>query len=113
MLRKLLGLFIIAFFYAVYIAKMILQKQKGIQTDQIAKNKSKDKTFYIELFMKIATYSVVAVEVLSIIFLHATNQSSIYFVGMGIAILGDVIFTISVVTMKDSWRAGIAKNDKT
>lgn len=113
MLIKLFGLLLIAFFYTVYISKMILQKQKGIQTDQIAKNKSKDKTFYVELFMKIATYSVVVAEVISIIISNKPNQYIIYFVGMAIAFTGDVIFTISVITMKDSWRAGIAKKDQT
>lgn len=64
---KLLGIAILVFFYTVYIGKMLLQRRKGIQTDQIAK----------------------------------------------IAIVGDLIFAVAVVTMKDSWRAGIAEDDKT
>lgn len=64
---KLLGVAILVFFYTVYIGKMLLQRRKAIQTDQIAK----------------------------------------------IAIVGDLIFAVAVVTMKDSWRAGIAEDDKT
>ena len=63
---KIIGLLILAVFYAVYIIMMVLQKRKGIQTDQIAKGKQKTKVFYIELTMKIATYSVVAAEVPSL-----------------------------------------------
>lgn len=63
---KILGILILAIFYAVYIGKMVAQKRKGIQTDQIAKNKPKDKVFYTELIMKIATYGVVAAEIVSI-----------------------------------------------
>ncbi len=110
---KFIGLLILAVFYTVYIGKMILQKRKGIQTDQIAKGKQKTKIFYIELIMKIATYSVVVVEVLSLFF--APPYLSQTFVGGGIVLgfIGDILFTISVVTMKDNWRAGIVENDKT
>jgi len=34
-------------------------------------------------------------------------------VGVAIAILGTVIFVCSVITMKDSWRAGVSKTDNT
>ena len=61
---KFLGLLILVIFYTVYLGKMLLQRKKGIQTDQIAKGKQKNKVFYIELIMKIATYSVVVVEVI-------------------------------------------------
>ena len=46
---------------------MMLQKKKGIVTDQIAKGKSRDKGYYIELTMKIATYLVPLAEVISIL----------------------------------------------
>lgn len=49
---KIIGLLILAVFYAVYIIMMVLQKRKGIQTDQIAKGKQKTKVFYIELVIK-------------------------------------------------------------
>lgn len=63
---RLISLLILALFYIVYIGKMILQRRKGIQTDQMAKDKKKTRVFYNKLIMKIATYSVVAVEILSI-----------------------------------------------
>lgn len=110
---KLLGLLILAVFYAVYIIKMILQKRKGIQTDQIAKGKQKTNVFYIELVMKIATYSVVAVEVFSLFLASPYLPQMFVVAGVVLGITGDILFAVSVVTMKDSWRAGIAENDKT
>ena len=104
-----IGLVILAAFYAVYIGKMILQKRKGIQTDQIAKGKQKTKVFYIELAMKIATYSVVAAEVL--VSPHLPQTLAV--IGVVLGVIGDILFAVSVATMKDSWRAGIAENDKT
>lgn len=38
-----------------YIEKMIAQKKKGIQTDQIARGKKAKKPYGIELIMKLAT----------------------------------------------------------
>lgn len=110
---KMIGLLILAVFYAVYIGKMVLQKRKGIQTDQIAKGKQKTKVFYTELVMKTATYSVVAAEVLSLLFAPPYLPQPLVAAGVVLGFLGDILFTVSVVTMKDSWRAGIAEHDKT
>ena len=78
---KIIGLLILAVFYAVYIIMMVLQKRKGIQTDQIAKGKQKTKVFYIELTMKIDTYSVVAAEVLSLFLAPTYRGYSFYRIG--------------------------------
>jgi len=109
----LLGIIILAFFYTVYIGKMLFQKRKGIQTDQMAKGKKKDKVFYTELVMKIATYTVVGVEVISIFLVESKLPQLILIIGVVLGFIGDIIFAVAVVTMKDSWRAGIAEKDKT
>lgn len=110
---KLLGIIILIFFYAVYLGKMFLQKRKGIQTDQIAKGKKKNKVFYIELIMKIATYAIVVVEVLSILNVEPKLPRVVQIVGVALGFVGDIVFSLAVITMKDSWRAGIAENDRT
>lgn len=110
---KFIGLLILIVFYTVYIGKIILQKRKGIQTDQIAKGKQKTKVFYIELTMKIATYSVVVAEVLSLFLAPSYLPQTLVAVGVILGFIGDILFAVSVITMKDSWRAGIAENDKT
>ena len=110
---KIMGIVILLVFYAIYIGKMILQKKKGIQTDQIAKRKRKDKVFYTELFLKIATYLVVVVEVISILFFDSQKINWLYIIGIVFGVAGDVFFAMAVFTMKDSWRAGLAENDKT
>lgn len=110
---KVLGIVILLVFYSFYLGKIILQKRKGIKTDQIAKGKQKDKVFYIELIMKIATYAVVAVEVISIFSVSSQLPKVIIMIGAIIALAGDVIFGTAIVTMKDNWRAGLAEEDKT
>ena len=110
---KAIGFIILLVFYSVYIGKMVLQRRQGIQTDQIAKGSRRDKVFYIELIMKAATYSVVIIEVISIVSVKPAVPSYVRFVGMILGFVGDVVFALAVITMKDNWRAGIAENDKT
>lgn len=110
---NILGIVILIIFYSIYLGKMILQKKKGIQTDQMAKNKQKNRVFYIELILKIATYTVVLIEIISI-FMTPSQLPQVFIIsGAILGITGDIIFAAAVFTMQDSWRAGIAENDKT
>ena len=53
------------------------------------------------------------VSVISIIFDWSWLPISARFSGFVIGVLGVVIFGAAVWTMRDSWRAGLAENDKT
>lgn len=110
---KIVGICILVSFYAVYLGKMLLQKRKGIQTDQIARGKRRDKVFYTELIMKVVTYTVVVVEVTSTFLSDSGGMSMTGMTGAALGIAGDLIFLAAVITMEDSWRAGIAVNDET
>lgn len=113
MIFQLCAILALVFFYAIYICKMILQRKQGIKTDQIA-SKGKEGSLYItELVMKIATYVIILAELISIILNTHMINSGVRITGIVIAVFGDMIFAIAVYTMRDSWRAGIAKNDRT
>lgn len=104
---------ILASFYAIYIGKMIMQRKRGIQTDQMAKGKKSKELFWTELILKIATYSVVIIQTISI-FINTTHPYiSVKIAGVVVGIIGVVIFGITVYTMRDNWRAGILENLKT
>lgn len=109
---KLMAIFILAVFYAIYFGKMIIQKKKGITTHQIGKRKEK-KPHTVETLMSVATFSVVIIQLLSIFFDWNIMPSGARFTGFCIAGIGDIFFLISVTYMKDSWRAGIPEKDKT
>ena len=113
MIYQIIAFLVLIAFYAIYIGKMLIQKKKGIRTDQIARGRKKGKLFYIELIMKIATYSIVLVEIISICLNSGNSLMGMKIIGSVFAILGVIIFGISVWTMRDSWRAGIAIEDKT
>ena len=100
-------------FYSIYLGKMLIQKKKGIQTDQMARGKKKDRLYYTELVLKVITYSIVAVEVVSIVGNISLLNSVWRSLGLCISVFGVIVFGIAVWTMRDSWRAGIPANDKT
>lgn len=112
MIFQITAIVILLIFYGCYFGKMISQKKKGIQTDQIGKGK-KGFVKFIEITMKIATISVPVTEVVSIILNTSELPTVARYIGVVIALIGDAVFISSVLTMKDSWRAGVSKTDKT
>ncbi len=112
MLFQIAGIAILLVFYGCYLAKMASQRQKGIKTDQIGKGKSGYAKF-IEMTMKLATYLVLAVEVVSIALRTAPFCIPVRIAGLFAGSIGVTIFIISVLTMRDSWRAGVSKTDQT
>ena len=63
--------------------------------------------------MKVTTICVPVIEVISISLNMTALPIWARYSGIVVAILGDVIFIISVWTMRDSWRAGVSETDKT
>ena len=112
-MNRIAGLVILAIFYGIYIGKMLLQKRKGIRTDQMARGRRRDRVFYVEVILKLATYSVVAVELISIILTKSYLPEGFIAAGGILGLVGDVIFATAVITMRDSWRAGLAEADET
>ncbi len=106
------GIAIMLAFYGCYFIKMISQNKKGIKTDQIGKGKVGFVKF-VEITMKIVTYLVPAVEIVSIILNTSFFAVPVRIVGVLVAVVGVAVFIISVLTMRDSWRAGVSKTDKT
>lgn len=109
---QLLALFVLAVFYGIYFVKLFVQKSHGIQTHQIS-SRSEKEIHQVETWMSIATVGVVAAQLLSILFDWNYLPDNARFTGFFIGMLGDMIFLISVITMKDSWRAGIPRTDRT
>lgn len=102
-----------AVFYIAYFTKMFLQRRKGVQTDQIGKGDKSQKVLMTEILMKIATYAIVPVELVSILWDFRLWDSPLLWIGIGAAALGVFVFLVAMCTMRDSWRAGIPGKDKT
>ncbi len=103
---------ILLIFYGCYFIKMLAQKRKGIQTDQIGRGK-KGFVKAIEVTMKMITLIVPLAELVSIILNTSPLPMAIRWCGAAIALMGDAAFVLSVLTMGDSWRAGVPERDET
>ena len=109
---RLLALFVLAVFYGIYLVKQWRQKRRGIRTMQIGRRKD-TQTHTIETLMGIATAGIIPAQLLSITFGWSHLPADARFTGFCIGMVGDLIFLISVLCMKDSWRAGIPDRDRT
>ena len=109
---QIAAVFILLTFYGCYFAKVISQHRKGIQTDQLGKGKIGFVRF-IEVSLSISSRLAVIVEVVSIILNTNRFAPWVRILGICLAAAGVIVFILSVMTMKDSWRAGVPESGKT
>ena len=117
MAYKIIMLILLSCFYYIYFAKQISLKKQGIHTNRLAKGSKPTKTRIIELCLLLITYTMAAVQFLSVFFYHYAARIEfpeyIPLIGIGLTLLGVVIFLLSVITMGRNWRAGIDESQKT
>ena len=109
---KLISIASIIAFYGCYFLKMFHQKRQGIQTDQIGKDKIGFVKF-VEITMKIAAILVFIAGLVSIFLETGNSLTAIRIIGAITSVGGTVIVIVALWTMRDSWRAGVSKTDKT
>ena len=112
LLYAVLALLVLVVFSGISFAKVLAQKQRGIQTWQIGRRKEKN-IHTVEVLMSIATLGAPIAQLLSIAFGWSHLSAGVRLTGFCVGMLGDNIFLLSVLCMKDSWRAGIPDKDKT
>ena len=111
MIFRIFALLIMILFYSIYFGKMIIQKRQGIKTRQLGKGKNQN-VRTIEILISIATLIIIPIQLISIILNLTLLDNKIRFIGFLVGILGDILFLIAIITMKNSWRAGIPSEDK-
>ena len=103
-----------ALFYLAYFLKKLIQRRNGIRTNQLGKGNKNGRTMLVEKILGAASFFIIPAELVSIY--QNTSQISsaaIRYAGLILVLLGDLSFIIAMITMKDSWRAGIPSSDKT
>lgn len=108
---QLVAVCLLIVFYGCYFAKMIRQQRKGIQTNQLGKGKG-GLMGKIERGLKGVSLMVLIVEVISIVVDTTVFPLGIRCLGVAVATLGVLLFVVSMVTMRESWRAGVALEDQ-
>ncbi len=112
MIYKIIAFIILALFYGCYFVKMLSQRKKGIKTDQIGKGKVGFEKF-VEITMKVSAVLVFAADLISIIIGISRGPALLRITGAAVSAIGTAVFITSVLTMRDSWRAGVSETDKT
>lgn len=109
---RIAALLLMALFYGCYFGKMFAQRARGIRTNQMAYGK-KGRTYWIELLLKILTILTALCEVVSVLQGGAVFAAPIRIAGLFLTAVGTAFFWASVLTMRDSWRAGVPEQDET
>ena len=106
------ALAVMAVFYGGYIFKNISQRKKNIATDQLGVGKT---GFIkgIEITLKTATLLIVVIQAASVILDTSPFPVSVRIVGLILSICGTVVFLMSMINMKDNWRAGVPESAET
>lgn len=110
---RIAALLLLAVFYTAYFGKLLLQKRNGVKTDQIGRGKKPQKTLIIEWLMKIAAYAVVPAELVCILLNVGIRRNVLRWGGIAVAAVGVLVFLLAMMTMRESWRAGISVTDQT
>lgn len=108
----ILALGVMIIFYGIYFVKMLTQKRKGIRTTQLGQGKERP-VLQIERIMLAATFLIIPVEVVSIFLEWNHMPLPVRITGVVFGLAGDMVFLAAVLTMRDSWRAGIPETDRT
>ena len=109
---RLLALLVLAVFYGIYFAKQWTQRRRGIRTMQIGCC-GDPRIRSVERLMSVATLGIVPAQLLSIGFGWSHLPAGARFSGFCVGLIGDLFFLCAVLSMKDSWRAGIPDRDRT
>lgn len=117
---KITAIILMAVFYAAYLGKKFSQKRKGILTNQIAVGNKPQNVIMVEKIMGVATFLIIPVELISIASYPKLTLVPVLrdcmpmqIAGVVIAALGVLSFIVAMLTMADSWRAGIPDKDRT
>ena len=94
MIIKIVTISLMAVFYICYFAKLISQKKQGIKTDQLGKGKEGFVKF-IEVALKIITYLLPVIQIISIVFYSGTVHIVLQFTGVVITMFGVLAFIVS------------------
>ena len=111
MIYRSLALISMATFYIMYFVKLFLLKKRGISGYKLAQSEKKNKHDVTEILLKVVSFTLPVVELASIIIGRSYLPIMGKVLGVYLAVFADFLFLNSIITMKDSWRVGVAKDD--
>lgn len=110
-------IYLITSFYAIYFFKQISLKKKNVDTNRLAKGNKPKNVVKLERFLLAFTYLTALLQYLSLFkfdFMgQVSNLSILKGTGILVTLSGVLIFLLATTHMKESWRAGIDKDQTT
>lgn len=110
---QLAFILLMAIFYTVYFTKQIMQKKEGVTTLILGKGDKPQRVIRIETWLKILSFTLPVVEVMSIFWNLMELPVWFQCIGIVVASIGVLFFCMAILTMKGSWRAGIPEKKET
>jgi len=110
---QIIAILILVTFYAFYFAKIIIQKNQSIKTNQMGIGNKPRKVLMIERVMSVATVLACIVGLCSIFLVKRFIMSELRMIGIVLGVLAVTFFALATLTMKNSWRVGISEEKTT
>lgn len=112
-----LGVLVIILFYGSYLGKQLLLRRQGIFANRLGRGNKPKRTYVIEVLLKSTTFSMAAVQVMSLIvggqWYLLIQSNTVRYMGIVISFAGAAIFITAMAAMKSSWRAGVDASQRT
>ncbi len=112
MIFQIIAAVIMLAFYGCYFVKLLLQRRKGVRTDQLGRGKIGFVRF-VEVALKITAWIAPVAEIAAIFLYRGDAPLWLRAIGVLLGAVGVDIFILSVTEMGDSWRAGVPEGERT
>ena len=110
---KIIALIIMIIFYTIYIVKLLILNSNSIKTNQIGVGNKPKRIIIVERIMSVATIMTIIAQVCSILFVNNYIIPELRNVGIILGFISIIFFALATITMKNSWRVGIAEEKTT
>ena len=116
-IMQIITLALLGVYYIAYFIKALALKRRGITVNLLGKGSKPQKALMIEGFLRLATLGGAVIQFGSVFFPDIIWMvPSVYpvrIVGLILLFLGNIIFIVAMLTMRNNWRAGFDSNQNT
>lgn len=100
-------------FYLTYAIKMLMLRNRGIKANLLGKGDKPEKKKMVEMLLNLCASLGTIIQFATVLFTIPIAIPFLYITGLILALAGFSFFAISVITMRDNWRAGFDEKQKT
>ena len=104
-------------FYGAYLLKMAAQRRRGIASNVLIRGQKSRRAYWTGLALMTVNYCACAAQFLSCFWRGRLGPLAVpvplTLLGLTLMAAGDGLFIAAILTMKDSWRAGVDESQRT